>query len=242
MNHKLQKGRILLLFDIDGTLLKVTGNHHFEAFQVSIKRHFGIDSERGTLAIAGMLDRHIITGILKISGIQIEYSDPLIDIVLKDVSAEYLKRAGEIRPTVRIMPGTTELLEQIARLDLARGLLTGNIEAIAWEKMKFSGLESYFHPFGGFGDAPVRTRGQLVPLAIENARLSTGVDFTINRTVLIGDTPKDIDAAREAGAKVIAVAGTFEKEELEKHNPDLLLDSFCQQEEFFSFLEAMPQD
>ncbi len=118
--------------------------------------------------------------------------------------------------------------EAIARLAAEPGvlqsLLTGNIESNAAIKLGAVGLLDHLDlEIGGYG-SDHRVRSELVAVARRRAREKYGVGFNPEQTVLIGDTPLDVAAAREAGARVVAVASGFsDLDELDAAAPDHLL-------------------
>ena len=103
------------------------------------------------------------------------------------------------------------------------GLVTGNVEAIAWTKLKITGLSHYFK-MGGFGSDD-SSRTNLVRLAV--SRAVKGFGFSSGGDIfLFGDTPKDIIAGKEAGVRTVAVAtGIFSRKELSRSNPDYIHES-----------------
>ena len=101
------------------------------------------------------------------------------------------------------------------------GLVTGNMEAIAWLKLQKVGLNKYFH-FGGFGDKIVKRSG-LVKNAIKASEQTFGKLNTEN-IFLIGDTPRDIVGGQKVGVKTIGVAtGDFSEEELAQAGADFIV-------------------
>jgi phosphoglycolate phosphatase-like HAD superfamily hydrolase len=118
------------------------------------------------------------------------------------------------------LPGVNDLLELLANNGTLLGLVTGNLEPIAWGKLKSIHIDHYFK-LGGFGSDNMN-RTELVKTAVKKAQ----DDFNFNGTVfVIGDTPRDIKAGFEANAKTIAVAtGTYSKEELEEYGADFVFD------------------
>ncbi len=235
---KKSKDETILLFDIDGTLMRSVNTLHIESFQRSIRRHFNIDASRDTMNIAGMFDRQIIVEMLALNGIEIDYLDPGIDNLCREIGTYYVEQSRKTKNQVKLLSGVTELLTAIKSRGIVAGLVTGNIEAVAWEKIRISGLESLIMPFGGFGDERVTTRGQLIPSALRKAEKHTGLRFHPSRAVIIGDTPRDINAAREAGSRVITVCGTYNREDLEACHPDLILNSLEEIDLFMSFING----
>ncbi len=103
------------------------------------------------------------------------------------------------------------------------GLVTGNMEDIAWLKLDKVGLKNYFQ-FGGFGDDAME-RISLVRQAIDEAEKFYG---RLNREniFVIGDTPRDIVSGQKSGVKTIAVAtGDFSLHELQMMQPDFVLEN-----------------
>ncbi|HYM65178.1 MAG TPA: HAD hydrolase-like protein, partial [Candidatus Sulfotelmatobacter sp.] len=122
--------------------------------------------------------------------------------------------------------GVIDLLTSLKAKDAVLGLLSGNVEGIAWAKLQRAEIKKYFD-FGAFGDNAYK-RVDLVKIAKENARIILRKDFEIKDFVIVGDTPKDIQCAKEAKIKSIAVAtGIYTFEDLKKEKPDLLIHNFA---------------
>jgi phosphoglycolate phosphatase-like HAD superfamily hydrolase len=114
----------------------------------------------------------------------------------------------------RLAPGIPELLSALAErpAEFALSLVTGNLEPVARLKLERAGLGHWFAAGqGGFGsDSSIRA--QLPPIA--RARYCDP-PWPRSRTVVIGDTPRDIACARADGVRVAAVAtGPFAVEAL----------------------------
>ena len=114
----------------------------------------------------------------------------------------------------RVTPGIGELLGELAGrdADFRLSLVTGNLEPVARLKLARAGIGDYFDPGqGGFGSDHA-SRAELPPIA--RARASAP-PWARARTVVIGDTPRDIACARAARVRVAAVAtGPFAIEAL----------------------------
>jgi phosphoglycolate phosphatase-like HAD superfamily hydrolase len=111
------------------------------------------------------------------------------------------------------------------------GLVTGNIRACAYLKLKHGGINSYFGEIGGFGDDD-GDRNRMAALALERA----GNPVT---AFLLGDTPSDIEAARSNGMVSVAVCnGQFDRATLEAEHPDIVVDSFEDAEHLFRALDV----
>ena len=106
-----------------------------------------------------------------------------------------------------VAPGVPELLEELAARDgTILSLVTGNYEPIARMKLRAAGIGHWFAPGqGGFG-SDHESRAELPAIARAPRRRAVGGDWPRARTVVIGDTPRDIACARADGVRVIAVA------------------------------------
>lgn len=225
----------LPLFDIDGTLLKGGNALHHKAFTIAFQEVFQIAPVTETIEVAGMLDRQIIIELLKLYNYPCSNIEDKLNRMFAIMGDYFIENSSDMRDS--LLPFAPDVLRELQQLNIPAGLLTGNVEAIAWEKMRCTGLISYLCPFGGFGDAPVDYRKDLIPIAVERANQTTGGCYTDSDVVIIGDTPKDIECAQERGAVVAAVCtGKHKKDELMKMKPDLLLDSFEQRDELIKFI------
>ena len=112
-----------------------------------------------------------------------------------------------------IMDGVISLLTQLDQRGFALGLVTGNLENIAWAKLNKIKI-GHFFKFGGFGSDHI-SRTELVRIAFGRAENQLGIEGS-NQIFHFGDAPQDMRAAREAGVIPIGVTtGVFAAEELE---------------------------
>ncbi len=214
----------LFLFDIDGTLLSGAVAVHRDAFRYATEKVYGIALALNGIVTAGRTDSWILVEALRRHGVgdaRIEEGMPHAFSVMETYVQENL---GDLRHTV--LPGVPEILEALQESGHTLGLLTGNLQGIAAAKMHHAGLGGCFVA-GGYG-AESQVRALLVPAALQSVGLVTGRMFGIPETVLIGDTPLDIEAARASGTRVVAVAtGRFSMDALRRVDPDLLLSSLA---------------
>lgn len=202
-------GASLWLFDIDGTLVD-TGGAGMTALQEAMLEHFG--SEGPALDLAGSTD----LGLLAMIAGHFGRADAAAEA--EGFFATYLRRLdwnlGRGGFPGRVLPGVVGLLDALAATPgITVGLLTGNIAGGAAAKMRHFGLERHF-AFGAYG-CDHADRNRLGPVALDRAARHAGRSFSAEETVVIGDTPKDIDCARAMGARCLAVAtGRFSVEEL----------------------------
>jgi phosphoglycolate phosphatase-like HAD superfamily hydrolase len=138
-------------------------------------------------------------------------------------------------PQTYLTPGAVEALERAAQDErFYNALGTGNIEQGARIKLDVFDLNRYF-PVGVFCEGVVE-RYEMLQAGVEKCKSHFGVDFAPEDVIVIGDTVKDIDAARKIGAQVIAVStGGHSYEMLEAAKPDLLVRSL-EEKEFYEWL------
>jgi phosphoglycolate phosphatase-like HAD superfamily hydrolase len=206
---------LLLLFDIDGTLLSRAHVEHREALHAALHEVLRIpeDAGRGVEA-AGRTDPAIMREIALQAGLgAAHFDDALAD--LRTAAVEHYARLCPPDLRDRVVPGMPELLD---RLDtggpVLRSLLTGNLEPIARLKLTRAGLGHHFERGqGGFG-SDHEDRAALPQIARRRAG-RPGPLHPPDRTVVIGDTPNDIAAARADGCHVVAVTtGPYRADQL----------------------------
>jgi phosphoglycolate phosphatase len=211
--------RGLVLFDIDGTLLKAGDAAHQAAFIHALQRTYNLPATLNGVALAGMLDSQIARAALAVHGLTAADVDARLAEMAVVMGAHFAGVVAREGRADRLLPGAVRLAEQLRDDGFALGVLTGNVEAVARAKLAAAGIDVLF-PIGAYGDA-AHERGQLIAAALMAAQRHYDVRFTAGQTVLVGDTPRDIEAAKSGGARVIAVAtGQFSVEELATHAPD----------------------
>jgi phosphoglycolate phosphatase-like HAD superfamily hydrolase len=164
--------------------------------------HFGDLTTFDGVRFHGMTDRAIIRGGLERVG------RPTDDATIDAICATYLAALAEEMPRsegFRVCPGVETVLDALAaRAGLAVGLGTGNLREGARIKLEHAGLAHRF-AFGGFG-CDHEDRPRIIRIAAERGAARLGVPLAACRVVVIGDTPRDVDAARAIGAECVAVA------------------------------------
>ncbi|HWH09952.1 MAG TPA: haloacid dehalogenase-like hydrolase [Solirubrobacteraceae bacterium] len=193
---------VLLLFDIDGTLLIRASEAHRDAIYDGLREVFGL-ADPGAVAVesAGRTDSAIARGILARSGGDGAFDDRAERFRAVCVAA--YERRCPASLAVHVAPGMPELL---AGLGYARAsLVTGNYEPIARLKLSRAGIGHHFADGqGGFGsDAEDRA---LLPEIARRRAGREGRPHPREQTIVIGDTPRDIACARADGLRVYAVA------------------------------------
>lgn len=224
--------RRLVLFDIDGTLLR--GGPAKEAFQLALIEAFGTAGAIEESDFSGKTDPQIARELLTGAGL----SPAEVDRGLPTLWARYLAELEARLPDhpVDVLPGVRALLDALERTgDVALGLLTGNIVRGARLKLGSAGLAERF-AVGGFG-SDAEERNELPAIAIERARRAWGRDFSGESVVIVGDTPRDVACGRHGGCRTLAVAtGRFALEELRDAAPDHLLEDLADTDRVMALL------
>jgi phosphoglycolate phosphatase-like HAD superfamily hydrolase len=224
-----QKGRRrtlrLVLWDIDGTLVQA-GQVGRDIFAEAFLAVFGRAPDEvaaGALAMAGRTDHEIALDFL--ASHRIAGAETHLPAFSQALVAALAAKQAVIRERGRALPGAEAALAALGeRPDVVQSLLTGNVEPNAVVKLAAFGLEGYLDvEVGGFG-SDHRHRPSLVGVARRKAERKYGVAFDGDATVLVGDTPLDVAAGRDGGARVVAVAtGPYGVEELEATGADAVL-------------------
>lgn len=206
----------IALFDIDGTLLRRSGPAHRQALVRAVERISGARVSIDGIPVAGMLDRDILLALLDRAGVPGARARRLIPEASRTAQNIFLQTCPDLRR--KVCPGVRGLLRRLQRRGVPCGLVTGNIERIAWTKMRRAGLEEFFATGAFSGDGP--TRAALLRLAVARAR-KAGLIGRGAQAVYLGDHPNDIRAAREAGIRIVAVGtGVVSGDELLALAPD----------------------
>lgn len=132
------------------------------------------------------------------------------------------------KDVITILPGVDNLLKALNESNFLIGLVTGNLEPVARNKMKKINLDHYFK-VGGFGNEHIN-RTELVKIAIKKAQSNFNFIFS-NNVYLFGDAPQDIKARNEAGVTTIGVTtGIYSKKQLENAAANFILKDFSDTE------------
>ncbi|MDP8968067.1 MAG: haloacid dehalogenase-like hydrolase, partial [Actinomycetota bacterium] len=144
---------MLLLFDIDGTLLLRAADAHAAAIREALRVVHGVkDAPRRGLEVAGRTDGDIARKLLLLAGISAEQIDARADDV-RIAACEAYARLVPDDLSQHVAPGMSALLERLAqREDTLLALVTGNFEPIARMKLRAAGIGRFFdRGQGGFG-------------------------------------------------------------------------------------------
>ena len=216
---------LLVLWDIDGTLMH-SGGHGGRAFEDAFRTVVG--REPVPVEYGGRTDQQIALAML-------DGEREHLPRILEELASAMDARRDDIRRDGHAYPGVAAVLEELhGREGVIQSLLTGNIQSNAALKVSAFGLERWLDlEVGAYGSDPHERRSDLVAVAearatrkyaAEHQRGAGGASPRM-ASVLVGDTPHDVQAAREAGARAVAVmTGFAERGAVERSQPDALLD------------------
>jgi phosphoglycolate phosphatase len=208
----------LVLFDIDGTMLKSAGVGR-ASMENALEKVFGTAGNKG-YRYDGKTDKQIVREAMKNEG----HADEVIDARMDSVMQQYVggldERIGSGKYTVKTLPGIPQLLDALEkRDDIVLGLLTGNIREGAKRKLAAAGVDFDRFKVNAFG-SDSEHRPELPAIARQRAKESLDLHIEGERMYVIGDTPADIACGRELGARAIAVAtGLYTVDDLRAHDP-----------------------
>lgn len=217
-----------ILFDIDGTLLKASGLGR-PAFGEAFAVAYGYRADFSGVSFVGATDTGVIRAMAASFGI---ISTPAHE------ERFYIELTKRLDPRLRhgpivLCPGVVALLKRLTEAGWLIGTVTGNIRATAWGKLIYGGLGSYF-TFGAYS-TDHHDRDELARLACVRAK---ALDATAR--LLVGDTPKDVQAAHAANLPALAVAtGWRTEEELAAAGAERTLPDFSDTDATMAVIEGL---
>ena len=216
-----------ILFDIDGTLLYAKGLGR-PAFAEAFAEAYGVAVDMDSVSFVGATDTAIIRELAHQQGVS---STPAKEEYFAVRLTEALDRRLRAPNAIQVYPGVRTLLDTLTQRGFVLGLVTGNLRTTAWSKLTHSGLAEAFS-FGSYASDHT-DRNVLAQIACQRA-----ADFGATPRLLIGDTPKDIQAAHHAGLPCLAVAtGWVDAATLRRAGADALVEDFTHLDEVFVTVE-----
>jgi phosphoglycolate phosphatase len=214
---------VVALFDVDETLVH-TGGSGARSWNAAFEKLHGVAADIGQHSSAGETDpqvgRETFRGVFG--------RDPSAD-ELDKIYAQYLLHLADdiwTSEQYKVLPGAEEILSRLVEAGVIVGLVSGAMEGAARTKLMPANLNRFFL-FGAYGSDSA-DRGELTSLAVAKAALLHDA-LTPDQVFVVGDTPRDIDAAQQAGAVSIGVAtGHYSTEELRAAGATHVLESLEQ--------------
>ena len=216
-----QESPIVALFDVDGTLIRTEGrSRHARVFRAAFQTVYGVECNFLS-GMHGMTDRQIFRTLAEHlhlgngRGTELALEACRTMVKLYSVPDE---QDGRYVP----LAGAEGALRALADRGVVLGLVTGNAEEIAQDKLSSAGLDAFFS-FGAFG-TEAEHRNALPPIAMARAEALTGQRVDPRAVFVVGDTPRDVACALENGLRAVAVAtGHIPFEELSTSGAELIL-------------------
>ena len=222
--------KTLVTFDIDGTICRQKSKDsalHSRAFSHAFQAVFGIDASINEIQHHGSTDQLILVKVLMHRGVRKAEAEAKLPELMNAMLLFAEENKHTCGDGLELLPGVKETLTQLRdRGDVITGLVTGNLQPIAWMKMEALGLTDCFTAprFGGFGsdhcsgevDASHKDRAEFIRIARARAVLLHGIrDEDIVQQFHVGDAETDVEAAELGGASAIGVAtGIFSADQL----------------------------
>ena len=206
----LRRGPAVVLFDVDGTLLS-TGGAGARSWRWAFEKLHGIPADIRRSSEAGMTDPVVGRATFRATLHRDAGADELQELL-----AAYLERLPyEVASSdgYRVLPGVESLLMELCRGGDLIGIVTGALETAARIKLARGRLNRFF-AFGGFG-SDSEDRIGLTARAIERAAVILDSSIDPAAVFVVGDTPRDMEAAVGVGAVPVGVAsGRYRTDEL----------------------------
>jgi phosphoglycolate phosphatase len=224
----------LLLFDIDGTLTRTQNG--YLPFNEAILDTFGVQGDIRTVIPDGNTDPLIVRDIFANANMAVDIGDDGWRQFSLNLENMYRRHVGHGTTSVKPLPGVPALLKALSAVNgFGLSVVTGNFEGTAKVKLEAAGLISYLCR-GAYGsDSPIRA--DLPAIAKRRWEELSGQRVASNDCVIIGDTPRDLEAARRNHMKCILVGtGRYPVEELVYWEPDGCLSDLTDTESVVAML------
>jgi phosphoglycolate phosphatase-like HAD superfamily hydrolase len=211
---------LVVLWDIDGTLMRSSGIG-VRAFVAAIEEVTGRTWTPERLDFGGRTDPDIATLLLAAVGVD---DVSLVPAVLEALVRRYGALDADLQATVKVMPGVVAALDALALPGTVQTVVTGNIELVARQKLTAARLVDRLRlEWGAYGSDDHADRAALVDLAITRVT-GSGAAVDRERVWVVGDTPRDLVAARAAGVRCLLVGtGAHAYDDLAGSGADLVL-------------------
>ena len=207
---------MLVLFDIDGTLLETRGAGLSAMARALADLHGPGDYTFDGIDTAGRLDSHIWRDLCRRHGLP---EDDATHDRFRERYEHHLETVFRGEAVSRALPGAIDLVDRLhgsggGNDRLVLGLLTGNYPATGRLKVAQAGFDPQRFPIGAFA-LDGADRRALPPVAMRRYLERHGTAIAADRVLIVGDTPHDVDCALANGCRCLAVAtGRFSAAEL----------------------------
>ena len=179
--------------------------------------------------MAGRSESEIFFDALALNGVSLRdaaESERLVTPFGAELSTQLAARRDLLTAQGQLLPGAAESLAAVAEAKIAvQSVLTGSSRPNATLKLRAFGLERYLDlTVGGFAGSEAYPKGTLLRVARQRAEEKYGVSFAERATLYVGDSPRDVEAAKIGGARSVGVAsGRASSAELRDAGADAVL-------------------
>src|SRR5512143_1901966 len=227
----------LIFFDIDGTLTRTQNG--YIPFNEAVFKTFGVRGDIRSVIPDGNTDPRIVEDIFAQANLKFALDEGRwaeFSRNLRDCYANAVRQGGT---TIRALPGAAALLRRLAATDeFVCSVVTGNLEAMATVKLTAAELSSYLCRGAHASDSP--HRADLPSIAKQRCERLHHASIPLDRCIVVGDTLKDLEAARQNDMKCILVGtGRYPVEELMLSQPDRCLADLCDTAEVIKALATV---
>ena len=232
---------MLLLFDIDGTLL-ITKRSGITAMEMAGRELFSPTFTVQGVDFAGRLDPLISLDLFARNGVEATSTHLA---AFRDGYRRYLQQLlSDGTDRTQALPGVHGLIERLAKMDgVTLGLLTGNWPETGKFKLRSAGLDPEVFEISVWGDESPHAhpaREHLPVVALQRYRARHGRDIEPRRVAIIGDTPHDVHCARVNGCRVLGVGtGLFTAEQLVASGADHAMATLADEQAALAWLTVM---
>ncbi len=199
-----------IVFDLDGTLID-----SYQAIYLGFHHAY---TQLGLVPLSYEEVRRVVG-----QGLHHTFRNLLGEERVEQAVALFRQKYEEIfRAHTHLLPEAREVLESLHRRGVRLAVATNKLGRFAWEIFAEFGMEDLFAVVVGDGDVSQnKPHPEMLWLAME--KLGTGKD----ETLFVGDSVIDIQTARNAGVRVMAIpTGNTDREDLVKARPTVLLERF----------------
>lgn len=213
-----------IIFDVDGTLIS-SGGAGGRSWDHAARRLYGQEADITEFTDTGMTDPEVATEVFK----YVHDREPSREERATLIAA-YLWFVPDLVAAsdgYEVLPGARETLERLGEQGMPVGIVTGAVEAACHVKLGRGGLNQLL-AFGAFSsDAPARE--EILRIAVDRAGVHVGRELDPSECLVVGDTPKDVQAAQRVGCPSLAVAShKYGRDELAEANPTHLIDALTE--------------
>ncbi|MDA8131095.1 MAG: HAD hydrolase-like protein [Elusimicrobia bacterium] len=231
----------IILFDIDGTLVKAGGAGR-RALDHAVEEMTGYKNACAEVQLQGATDKNNFENAFKAGAGRKPKARELAELTRRYVARLPLEVKASVKAKKYFkVEGVEKFLSRLAASkDVLIGLGTGNLKDGAFIKLEPSGLLKHF-AFGGYG-CDSHHRSEVLKKAVQRAAKLAGTPVRESRVYIIGDTHRDVEAAKEAGYhSAVVLDGFGDKALIMRSNPELVEKDFSDMKPWLIWL-GLEQD